>query len=137
VRGRRKSREIALQILYQLEMVDKDPEQAIEAMGGSEYISEEVRDFTLRLVKGALGKKEEMDEQIKAASRNWSISRMALIDKNILRMAIYELKYMCDVPYKVTINEAVELAKRYGGEGSSAFINGILDKVNREAKAGC
>ena len=133
---RRKARELALQILYQLEMVNSSPEEALEALLQEKPAPEEVRSFALRLAKGALEKKDELDEQIRLASQHWSVKRMAIIDKSILRMGIYELKYMGDIPYKVTINEAVELAKKYSGENSPAFVNGILDRVNREAKAG-
>lgn len=133
---RRKARELALQILYQLEMVKSSPEEALEALLQGKPVPEEVRSFALRLARGALAKKGELDEQIRLASQHWSVKRMAIIDKSILRMGIYELKYMGDIPYKVTINEAVELAKKYSGENSPAFVNGILDRVNREAKAG-
>lgn len=135
--NRRKAREIALQILYQMEMVEVDPLTALKTLQEEGAISNEVMDFALLLAKGAEGKKEEIDGIIKTASQHWSVNRMAAIDKSILRMAVFELKYMGDIPYKVTINEAVEIAKRYGGAGSSAFVNGVLDKISKEVKAGC
>ncbi len=137
MRARSKARELALQMLYQLDMVKIDPEQALEAATEGGPLPQEVRDFALQLTRGAAEKKEEIDEHLKSASMHWSIERMAIIDKNILRMAVYELKYISDIPYKVTINEAVELAKKFGGENSPAFVNGILDKVNREVDAQC
>lgn len=134
---RRKARELALLALYQLEMVRGDPEQALGTLQEGKLFPPEVRDFALQLAKGATEKREEIDQLIKAASQHWSLERMAVIDKNILRMAIFELRYLSDIPCKVTINEAVEIAKKYGGDGSPAFVNGVLDRVSREVGAGC
>lgn len=134
---RRKARELALLALYQLEMVRGDPEQALGTLQEGKLFPPEVRDFALQLAKGATEKREEIDQLIKAASQHWSLERMAVIDKNILRMAIFELRYLSDIPCKVTINEAVEIAKKYGGDGSPAFVNGVLDRVSREVGAEC
>ena len=137
VNARRKARELALQMLYQQDMVQGELEQCLDVFGEGGPIPEQVKDFALLLVRGALDNREEIDEHIEAASRHWSLKRMPLIDKNILRMAIYELKHLRDIPYKVTINEAVEIAKKYGGEASPSFVNGVLDRVSKGAEAGC
>lgn len=132
--SRRKGRELALQILYQLDITkgealnsDQFPKLTIE-------LSEEGEKFTRELVQGTTEKQEDLDVIIRKYSLHWSLERMFIIDRNILRMAIYELKYMEDIPPKVTINEAIEIAKRYGTKDSSSFINGILDQVMNDLK---
>jgi N utilization substance protein B len=124
-------------MLYQFEMVKVSLEQALEALEEGERFSPESADFAMNLVKGAEEKKEEISQIIMSASRHWSLERMALIDKNILRIAVYELKYLNMIPFKVTINEAVELAKRFGDVGSSSFVNGVLDKISKEVGTEC
>ena len=94
-----------------------------------------VQDFAEELVQGVKGHQEEIDAMLGRYSTNWKVSRMALVDRNILRMACFELLHLPDVPPKVTLNEAVEIAKRYGSTDSSAFINGILDRIASESLA--
>ncbi|MBI4596682.1 MAG: transcription antitermination factor NusB [Candidatus Tectomicrobia bacterium] len=132
--SRRKGRELALQMLYQMDITrgealksDSFPEIAIE-------LSEEAKKFTQDLIQGITEKQGVLDEIIRKYSLHWSLERMFIIDRNILRMAIFELKYMEDIPPKVTINEAIEIAKRYGTKDSSGFINGILDQVMNDLK---
>ncbi len=135
--NRRKARECALQLLYDLEFnVQNEGLDTDRAFG--EYWtsfpdetsqSDEVHEFAERLVRGVREKEDEIDLLIQSASTNWKLERMAVVDRNILRMATYELKYMSDIPRKVSLNEAIEIAKRYGSEDSSSFINGILDKI--------
>ncbi|MCI0528623.1 MAG: transcription antitermination factor NusB, partial [Nitrospira sp.] len=91
-----------------------------------------IRDFADRLVEGVLKNIKEIDGMITKYTQHWSLDRIATVDRNILRFAIYEILYMDDVPAKVTINEAIEITKKYADQGSSAFINGILDKIVRE-----
>jgi N utilization substance protein B len=90
---------------------------------------EESQDFAVQLVSGVLEHLTDIDGLIGSASTNWKVPRMARVDRNILRMACFELRYMADIPPKVTLNEAVEIAKRYGSTESGAFINGILDRI--------
>ncbi|MBI5237997.1 MAG: transcription antitermination factor NusB [Deltaproteobacteria bacterium] len=116
---RHKEREKALQRLYNADISDNMPDAG------------ELKGYGLTLIEGVLERKGEIDSQIEASSDNWTIGRMPVVDRNILRIAVYELRYCTDIPYKVAIDEAVELAKRYGGEGSGAFVNGILDKVHK------
>ncbi len=92
----------------------------------------EIQEFALRLITGTIDTQKEVDEKLAAIAHNWDIHRMAVVDRNILRMAIFELLYCDDIPPKVTINEAIELGKRFSTMNSGAFINGILDKVKSE-----
>jgi N utilization substance protein B len=141
---RRRAREFALQILYQLDVQEQlSDEQAIalfwrnfaataEAEGGPPAELGEVQPFAEKLVRGVREHLAELDAQIQSASRNWRLERMARVDRNLLRLALYELKFVEDVPAKVAINEAIEIAKRYGTSESSAFVNGILDRCREE-----
>ncbi|MDR2861782.1 MAG: transcription antitermination factor NusB [Syntrophobacterales bacterium] len=126
---RRKSREAALQVLYALDVLERDVGETFTAFWGNFDPQEDARQFALLLIQGSWGKKEEIDTTISQHSENWSLSRMARVDRNILRMAVYELLYCLDIPPKVTINEAIDLAKIYGSENSGSFINGILDAL--------
>jgi len=136
MKKRTRSRELALQFLYQLDLLGDD----LLAEAG-EYIKSEERDaettkFALRLVQGTFEHWDELDQTIQGVAQNWNISRMAVVDRNVLRLAAYELLHCHDIPPKVAINEAIELGKRYSTENSGAFINGILDKIMNRAKLG-
>ena len=129
---RRKSREFALQVLYQLEVTKQD---AIQAMVRSRenFLPDETEDeFAKRIVIGVLEHRQEIDRLIEERSENWRLDRMTAIDRNILRIALFELLYCSEIPPKVTINEAIDLGKRYGSEESGSFINGILDRIQNE-----
>lgn len=129
---RRRGREVALQLLYALEITQADVEQTLAAPWVENLLSSMMRDFTLTLVKGVAAHRQEIDVLIQEASTNWALERIALVERNILRYAIYELVFMPEIPPNVTINEAVEVAKKYGTEDAPAFINGILDRVKRD-----
>jgi transcription antitermination protein NusB len=129
MRQRRKAREIALQVLYQLDVLKIDVEGAIELFWDNFDAPEEVRKFSHQLIEGTWSNVDEIDRLISSCSENWSIARMSKVDKNILRMAVYELLYCQDIPPKVTLNEAIDLGKVYGSENSGSFINGILDAL--------
>jgi transcription antitermination protein NusB len=141
---RRRAREFALQMLYQLDVQSQlSDEQAIgmfwrnfaataEAEGAAADDLGEIQPFAEKLVRGVREHLGDIDAQIQSASRNWRLERMARVDRNLLRLALYELKYVDDVPAKVAINEAIEIAKRYGTNESSAFVNGILDRCKEE-----
>jgi len=94
------------------------------------------RDFATTLVEGVVRRLEEVDDLIRKASLNWRIDRMATVDRNILRLATFELMEVADTPMKVVLNEAIELSKRYGSEDSSAFVNGVLDKIGSILRPG-
>ena len=135
--NRRKARECALQALYDIEFNPVERGRDLELRLADYWacfpepgtIDDEVQDFANSLVRGVCEHFDDIDRLIQKASTNWKLERMALVDRNILRLATYELRFLSDIPHKVTLNEAIEIGKRYGSEDSSAFINGILDKI--------
>lgn len=132
IRKRTLARECALQILYQLEVNPEPLDELLKRFWNEqdESYSEEIRTFAEKLVRGAVGQQADIDRVIGQYADNWDLHRMAIIDRNILRFATYELLYLPDVPPKVSINEAVNLAKKFSQEESGKFVNGILDKIN-------
>ncbi len=131
MRKRTLARECALKILYRIE-VSRDPaEEGMEDFWSREDYAEEVKNFADTLVKGVYENLPRIDGFISKSADNWELNRIAIIDKNVLRLGVFELLYMNDIPPKVSINEAIELAKRYGDIDSSKFVNGILDKVRK------
>ena len=131
---RRTARELALKFLYQTEFNSNSPDSELNSFCDRANVSEEVQNFTQALIKSILFHKKEVDELLEKISANWSPDRMAVIDKNILRLGICELLFDPTAPPKVVINEAVEIAKKFGTEESPDFINGILDKVFKDSK---
>jgi len=126
---RSKSREIALQVLYQIDMSDGDAEEVFNLFWHHFTPSDDLKDFTQLIVEGVQHHREEIDAIIEHYSEHWRLKRMTIVDRNILRLAIYELLFSADVPTKVVLNEAVELGKKFGSHKSGSFVNGILDKV--------
>ena len=132
--ARRLGRERALQALYQLEQTPKlEPQGALDA-AWTAHDDEGPRDttadvFARELIAGVRLHQVAIDKLIEEQSHNWRLDRMQRIDRNVLRIGVFELKHLPDIPRKVTINEAVELAKNFGNEASSAFINGLLDRI--------
>ena len=132
MRKRRQSRESALKILYQAELTRREIHAASENFWNEfETIDQNVRGFTDRLTSGIEQNLKAIDDKISEHATNWQLKRMAVIDRNVLRIGVYELLHAEDIPPKVTINEAVELAKKYGDLESSKFVNGILDKIHK------
>ncbi|MFH1505149.1 MAG: transcription antitermination factor NusB [Candidatus Omnitrophota bacterium] len=129
MRLRSKAREIALCLLYQVEISKADFKQAFENYLQDYPQEQEVINFSFTLIEGTLKNIPSIDSVIKKHVKNWEITRMAAIDRNIARMACFELLFLEDIPPKVSINEAIELAKRFGDIESHRFINGILDKI--------
>ncbi len=134
MRRRSIAREFALQFLYQL---DLRGEEVVEDL--SEFLRDATRDrqvqeFALRLITGTKDLRPELDETLSKVARNWDLRRMATLDRNILRMAIFELLYCDDIPVRVSINEGIDLGKKFSTANSGAFINGILDRVKTEYK---
>ena len=132
--ARRLGRERALQALYQLEQDPKIEEKGALDAAWTAHDDEGPRDpaadeFAKELIAGVKLNQTAIDALIEEHSHNWRLDRMQRIDRNVLRIGVYELQHLTDVPRKVTINEAVELAKNFGNEASSAFINGLLDKI--------
>lgn len=154
--ARRRAREHALQVLFALDAQAEDAgdgearvevvDRALDgffqglAHGAQDEAGEEpdardareVREFAEMLVRGVATHREELDQLLTAASRNWRVERMARVDRNILRLGIYELKHQPETPARVVINEAIEVAKRYGATESPAFVNGVLDRAATE-----
>jgi len=126
---RRKAREVALQVLYALDVCQIVPTEAISFFWDHFEAPEEARKFSSLLIEGAWGHRERIDALISDSSENWTMARMARVDKSILRMAVFELLNCPDIPPKVTLNEAIDLGKVYGSENSGSFINGILDAL--------
>lgn len=129
---RRKARESALQILFQLEFNDTQFEEVITQFWKDKKASQEIREYATWLVKGIVSHQEEINKLIQSLSDHWRLSRMALIDRNILRTAVFELLYEENIAPAVVINEAIEIAKRYSSNEAAAFVNGILDAVRKK-----
>ena len=127
--SRRRGREAALQMLYQMDLSGVSPEQAVQSYWAHLGANREGEDFANALVRGWAEDRERIDTIIRDVSQHWRLERMARVDRNILRLATYELMALADVPRRVTLNEAVELAKRFGSEGSAGFVNGVLDRI--------
>lgn len=126
---RTKARERALQALYQIDVAAEGIDDALSRFWKSfEPVEKEVMDLADVLVRGVASNRRAVDAKIEEVSTNWRLDRMAKVDRNVLRLAVYEL-LETDVPVKVVINEAIELGKKYGSESSGAFVNGLLDKV--------
>lgn len=134
VRRRTRAREIALQLLFQADLRGEGYEgelgEKLADLARKEANDDaEVAPFAERLVTGTLEHRAMIDERLKSVTRNWDLKRMAAVDRNVLRMSIFELMFCADVPPKVAINEAIELGKKYSTANSGGFINGILDRV--------
>ena len=126
--SRHQARERALQILFQYDIHGR-PGLWLDVFWKENEATDEVKAFAERLVDGVMEKKKDLDALIGKYATNWKISRMPIVDRNILRAGVYELLWMDDVPAKVTVNEAIELAKSFGDDDASKFVNGILDQV--------
>lgn len=137
MRKRTKAREFALQILYQMDITHDSHEVSLNNFWQAhieENVEEEIKNFTCQLVNGVANNIKKIDTKISQYATNWQLQRIAVVDRNILRLASFELMFCNDIPPKVSINEAVELAKKYSNLEASKFVNGILDKVKLERK---
>lgn len=129
--SRRKARELAMQFLYGFEINRIDLAQALESFWSINPVKDESRGFSERLIRGTIDKGEKIDELIVQHTINWNLDRIAIIDKSILRLATYELLFCDDIPPIVSINEAVDIAKKFSTPDSGKFVNGILDKLRK------
>jgi N utilization substance protein B len=127
--NRRKSRELAMQALFYMDMSQNDSNEILESFCNNFTPPRKMLPFFLKLVKGVMQCKGEIDSILERFSDNWKLSRMSCVDRNTMRVAVYELLYCHDIPYKVSINEAIDVGKKYGTKESGAFINGILDSI--------
>lgn len=131
---RSRAREVALQLLYQHDLNPHTPRDVIE-----QFVRDRLRDdtlvpFTLRLYDGVLAHAQDIDRQLGDAAENWRLPRMAVVDRNVLRLGAFELLHTPETPAGVALDEAIELARRYGSADSPAFINGVLDRLNKQRK---
>jgi N utilization substance protein B len=132
---RRKAREVALQFLYELDLnTEDDPGPREKEFWARHPLGDEARAFSEALVRGTKANQTKIDQLIGDCAEHWELERMAVVDRNILRMAVWELLWSPDVPPKVAINEAIDLAKKFGTKESSRFINGILDRVHKDLR---
>lgn len=126
---RRRSRELAMQALFHMDMSKNDSQEMVELFCDNFIHSKNAPPFFLKLVNGVIDARSEIDSVIERFSSNWKISRMSCVDRNVIRLAVYELLFCDDIPSKVSINEAIDIGKKFGTEESGAFINGILDSI--------
>ena len=133
--SRKEARELLMQLLYQMELLDDHSEETKNAYLEKNFSEKGHRDYAAQLLNLVLTKKDDVDAKINENSNKWSTSRMPKVDVAILRLAVVELLYMDDIPDAVAINEAVDMAKKYGTDESKAFINGILGKIAKEKDA--
>ncbi|MEM7200324.1 MAG: transcription antitermination factor NusB [Planctomycetota bacterium] len=136
MRRRTRAREIAVQFMYQVDVRGEEAMELLDDFLEHESPDAEVQQFALRLILGTRRHADEIDTTLRAVTRNWDLERMAIVDRNVLRVAIFELLMCPDIPPKVTINEAIELGKRFSTANSGAFINGILDRVRLDHGGG-
>ena len=134
MRKRTQAREFAMQVLYQMDITHEDCDASLDNFWqghSDEQIDDSIREFTSVIVKGVAENLMALDSKISQYATNWQLSRMAVVDRNILRMGAFELIFCVDIPPKVSINEAVDLAKRYSGPEAGKFVNAILDKIKQ------
>jgi len=136
MRKRTRAREFALQVLYQRDITKDDPRALLDNFweaNSQKEIAEELKNFTAELVFGVADNLKAIDEKVSGYATNWQLERMAVVDRNILRIGCFELIFRDDIPAKVSINEAVEMAKKYSGLEGGKFVNAILDKIRLES----
>jgi N utilization substance protein B len=131
---RRRARELALQALFFADASSKPPDEALALFCTDFPPPESARPFFLKLTQGVTEKKKELDALIERFSKNWKLYRMSGVDRNAMRIAVFEFLYCDDIPATISINEAIELGKKYGTSESGAFINGILDCISINLK---
>jgi N utilization substance protein B len=132
---RRKARESAVQLLYQLEFDPAEAEGVIASFWKKKKAPQETQEYSRWLVRGILSHKDEIDEAIQSISEHWRIARMALVDRNILRLAAFEMLYSRHIAPAIVINEAIEIAKKFSGPEAATFVNGILDALRKRIQA--
>ncbi|AEG61288.1 transcription antitermination factor NusB [Desulforamulus ruminis] len=130
--GRRQSRETALQVLFAIDVGKNEPDFALRNTAEEFGAGSQELEFARELVRGTLEHIDEIDQMIRRVSKEWQLNRMASVDRNIMRLALYEMNFREDIPASVSVNEAVELAKIFGGPDSGRFVNGILGKIIEE-----
>jgi len=127
--ARRKARELALQMLFQHDMSGNETDMILTTFDDLQKSKPNTREFATKIFRGTVNHLTEIDDMIQAQAENWRLSRMAVVDRNIIRMSVYEFLHETDTPKLVIIDEAIEIAKKFGTQKSSQFINGILDGI--------
>lgn len=127
--ARRKARELALQMLFQHDMSGNAPDMILSTFEDLQKSKANTKEFAIKIFRGTVDHLAEIDDMIQAQAENWRLSRMAVVDRNIIRMSVYEFLHENDTPKLVIIDEAIEIAKKFGTQKSSQFINGILDGI--------
>ncbi len=133
---RRRARECALQMLFQIDLTGVGAEEVFAQFWAGQAASDETRAFAQGLVLGVMRHRRSIDSVLTSSSEHWRVERMAVVDRNVLRMAVYEMLFHPETPAAVVIDEAIEVAKRFGGEESGAFVNGILDGIRKSVERG-
>ncbi len=132
MRSRTLAREMALQLLYEYDATNELAQERVESFLADRAREPETHDYARILVAGVVEHRDEFDDIVERVAEHWAVSRMPVVDRNVLRVGMYELLYSPDVPAKVVINEAIELAKRFGSADSGRFVNAILDRIHKE-----
>ena len=132
--ARRKARELALQMLFQHDMSGNEPDMILTTFEDLQKSKPNTKEFAIKIFRGTVDHLAELDDMIQAQAENWRLSRMAVVDRNIIRMSVYEFLHENDTPKLVIIDEAIEIAKKFGTQKSSQFINGILDGILKKHK---
>jgi N utilization substance protein B len=130
--GRHEGRTLAVQFLFQRDFNAGDLEEALKQFWADRDVSRRVREFAESLIRGVEQHREELDRFLQACAEHWDVHRMGGVDRNVMRVALYEMRYRADIPPAVSINEAIELAKELSSDESGRFVNGILDRARRE-----
>jgi len=130
---RRRARECALQMLFQIDLIGVEPAEVYAQFWDEHDTEDDVRAFSQELVDGVCTAREQLDARITKIAERWRIERMAVVDRNVLRMALYEMNRQPQTPIAVVIDEAIEVARRFGSEESAKFVNGVLDALRRDA----
>ncbi|PYV17495.1 MAG: transcription antitermination factor NusB [Acidobacteria bacterium] len=133
--SRRKARELALQMLFQWEVGSHSPEHVVQTFLAEKSLEPSVEEFARSLFEGTVGAVATLDPLIRSQSEHWRLERMPAVDRNLLRLALYELTHLSETPPAVVINEALELARRYSGADSVEFVNGVLDGIRKKAQS--
>ena len=133
--SRRKARELTLQMLFQWEVGHHSPEHVLSTFLAKQKIDTDVGSFARALFEGAVREAPELDRLVRAHAEHWRLERMAAVDRNVLRVALYELLHYPETPPAVVINEALEIARRFSGEDSVEFVNGVLDGIRKKLPA--
>ena len=131
-KNRSKARELALEYLYQWFLLENVACQSVEDFLLDKEIDKDIREYARKLIEGVIEDKEKIDEMISSVAKNWTIDRMIIIDRVILSISTYEITHLEEIPNRVSINEAIELAKKYSTVKSFAFVNGLLDQISKK-----